>query len=288
MLVLVTGGSGLLGGDLAREFKKTLDVRSLAGRKELDLADTRKTVEFIRDLKPDVIVHSAAWRDIDGCEADPGKAYRVNVLGTRNVCLGAMQADSVLAYISSDAVFDGENMGPYIEFDAPAPCNVYGKTKAAGEQVVASLSRRYFIVRAPLLFGIGQRGREDENALIRAFQNARDGRPTVATMDQVSSACYTVDMAHALSSMLATEYFGVYHVANSGSCSRAGLIKEAFAIAGFDSGLVEERASADLRRNARRPRYTVLGSVCLEETFGLRMRPWQESLADCVSAFTGI
>jgi len=282
--ILITGGSGLLGYDLARCLDGKHEVTTWEGRADVDVTDATAVAEAIRRAEPEVIIHSAGWRDVDGCERDVVKAYAVNSLGTRNVCLGARAVGAVVAYISTDAVFDGSGRRPYYEFDPPCPINAYGRSKWAAEREVTSLLRDFFIFRVPLLFGVGPARRVKENTLAQAILAERAGRSVTATDDQFSSPTFTYDIARALEAILPTRRFGVYHLSDTGTCSRAGLLRAAIEIVGGDPGMVQGVSSSDLGRPASRQRYSPLASVCVEPLFGLTFRPWREALEECVKS----
>jgi len=280
--ILITGGSGLLGYDLARCLEGKHQVVTWEGRADVDVTDAVAVARAIGRSKPEIIIHSAGWRDVDGCERDVVRAYAINSLGTRNVCLGAREVGAVVAYISTDSVFDGSAGRSYYEFDAPCPVNAYGWSKWAAEREVTSLLRDFFIFRVPLLFGIGPARRVKENALAQAVLSERAGRSITATDDQFSSPTFTYDIAEAFEVILPTRKFGIYHLSNTGTCSRAGLLRAAIGFLGGDPGTVKSVSTSDLGRPALRQRYSPLESVCLDALFGLRFRPWHEALKKCL------
>ena len=156
--ILITGSSGMLCADLCKELSKDyvligLDMRELpdAGFQlssfiRCDITDKSKTVESIVDARPDLIIHTASWTDVDGCEREPHKAKRVNGEGTGNVATAASRVGAVLVYISTDFVFDGKKTSPYTEEDKPHPLSVYGNSKLEGEWAVKKLLKKYFII----------------------------------------------------------------------------------------------------------------------------------------------
>nr|HID14027.1 NAD-dependent epimerase/dehydratase family protein [Anaerolineae bacterium] len=137
MHIFITGYKGQLGQALYA----ALAEHTLAGcdLPELDITDREAIGAAIADFAPDVVIHGAAWTNVDGCARDPEKAYRVNALGTQNVALACAEADAAMVYISTNEVFDGEAHEPYREWDPPHPINPYGRSKAAGEWFVRHL-----------------------------------------------------------------------------------------------------------------------------------------------------
>src|SRR5436853_4779398 len=131
MRVLVTGAAGALGRELVAAFEghEVLACR----HRDLDVTDRDRVLQVLCTVAPEVVVHAGAWTDVDGCELDPDRAFQVNALGTRHVVHGARLARSRVFYLSTDYVFDGTAGRPYVEWDAPNPLSVYGRSKLGGE-----------------------------------------------------------------------------------------------------------------------------------------------------------
>jgi len=210
--------------------------------------------------------------DVDGCERAPDMAYRVNLLGTRNVAVAAQQSDASLVYISTDYVFSGDKGAPYWEYDRPDPLSVYGRTKWAGEQVTRNLLSRYYVVRTAWLYGRGHRNFVET---VLKLADERDSVPMVT--DEVGSPTYALDLARALSLLIQRPAYGTYHLANAGTCSRYEWAKEILRIAGRTD--LELIPSENYRRAARVPKRVALHNLCGAE-LGIAMRPWQEALQD--------
>ncbi len=276
----ITGAGGMLGSDLVERLSGEHEVVG-AAHEDLDVADPSKTKSFIAEVKPDLVLHAAAYTDVDGCESDPDRAYAVNALGAQNVALGCQLAGARMLYFSTDYVFDGSSQRPYIEWDQPKPLSVYGLSKYAGERAVAHLLDRYYIVRLAWLYG--ERGKNFVKTMLRLGDER--GAVEVVT-DQVGSPTYAKDVAEGVARLIATENFGIYHMVNSGQCSWFEFAAEIFRLAGKD---VEVRPikTAKLGRPAPRPRYSALRNFALEKTIGNPMRPWREALADFLGATIG-
>ena len=157
--ILVTGSGGMLGGALCRKLSSKYAVFGLDARRggfsptELcDITSRTATFEAIEHVSPDLVIHTAAWTDVDGCEADPGRAKKVNINGTENVAQAAAKASATLFYISTDFVFDGLKKTPYTEEDPPSPKSVYARSKLEGEKKVRMIEN-YMILRTSWLFG---------------------------------------------------------------------------------------------------------------------------------------
>ncbi len=252
--VLITGAGGQLGHAL-REAFPWADARDRAG---FDV------VGGSLDYVPDLVLHAAAWTDVDGAEADPAGAREVNVLGTRNV----VSLGVPVVYFSSDYVFDGTKNSPYLESDEPAPLSVYGRTKLDGEREI----RDGWIVRSSWLFGA------TGHNFVRTMLRLGSERDEVAVVDdQRGSPTYVGHLAAAARTVVALEQ-GVHHVAGGGDCTWAELAEAIFAEAGIDC-LVRPITTAELGRPAPRPAYSVLRS---ERPDTPRLPPWREGLRACL------
>ena len=215
--------------------------------------------------QPDLVLHAAAWTDVDGAEADPVGAEAVNVVGTRNVvALGVP-----VVYFSTDYVFDGRKGEPYVESDEPNPLGVYGRTKLDGEREM----RDGWIVRSSWLFG--WTGKNFVRTML-ALGDERDEVSVVA--DQVGCPTYVGHLAEATRELLELPG-GVWHVAAEGECSWAEFARAIFEEAGLDCR-VREITTEELGRPAPRPAYSVLRS---ERDGAPRLPHWREGLRACLA-----
>ena len=253
--MLVTGAGGQLGHALAEVFPEA-DART---RDELDV-----TRPLDVEPPPDVVLHAAAWTDVDGAEADPEGAAAVNVAGTRNVVgLGAP-----VLYFSSDYVFDGSKGEPYLESDVPMPVSVYGRTKLDGEREVES----GWIVRSSWLFGA------TGHNFVRTMLRLGAERDEVAVVDdQRGSPTFVGHLAVAAKDVLELA-FGTYHVAADGDCTWAEFAESIFEEAGLRCG-VRRITTAELGRPAPRPACSVLRSELPQTP---RLPHWREGLRACL------
>ena len=272
MRVVITGGTGQLGRALARQLASGHEVFAL-GRRELDVTHPDAGVKVVR-LNPDVVIHCAAWTDVDGCARDPERAYLVNALGTRNVVLGCQQAGCPLVYISTNEVFDGRSTRPYYEYDPPNPINPYGRSKLAGEQVVQTMLDRFYIVRTAWLFGCDR-----ENFVTKIFRRADTVRRLEVVTDEVGSPTYVEDLAAAIARLIETGVYGIYHFVNSGQASRYELAVKALELCGRRNISIRGIRLAEYRRASTPPPYSVLANLA-GRTIGIEFRPWEEALAE--------
>lgn len=280
MRIAITGAAGLLGHGLVRVFEERHEVLAL-GRAEADICDAAALREVMQRTLPDVVVHAAAIPDIDVCEEDPQLARAVNVEGTRNVVKAARDASAGVAFISTDAVFDGLRHAPYTEEDAPNPPTVYGRTKVEGERIVAE-DARHWIFRVPLLFGPGKL-----NYVERGLRQLAKGNSWPAITDQMGGAGYTLDLARTMMRVIEANKCGLFHLSNAGTCSRYELARAAAEMAGFDPGHVVGRTRAEMRRAAVRLEYAVMEMRALDAAGVPRPRHWKEALAEYVASLRG-
>ncbi len=216
-------------------------------------------------LDPDLVLHAAAWTDVDGAEADPQGAAAVNVGGTQNVAsLGAP-----LVYYSTDYVFDGRKREPYVESDGPNPLSAYGRSKLHGEAAAGELA---WIVRSSWLFG--PTGHNFVRTMIRLGAELDE---VAVVDDQRGSPTYVGHLAEATRALLGSPH-GVYHVAAEGDCTWAELAEAIFEEAGL-SCRVRRISTAELKRPAPRPAYSVLRSEKPETPV---LPNWRQGLRDCL------
>jgi len=268
--IVITGCLGQLGRALhAALADRTLLLLDLP---EGDITDPA-IVPVIADFQPDVVIHPAAYTDVDGAEREPDAAYRVNVWGTQNVALACQQAGAALLYVSTNEVFDGSADVPYREWDRPNPINVYARSKAAGERVVQALLSRFYIVRVAWLFAPG--GHNFVTRIIAAAD--RHGALRVVD-DEFGNPTYAPDAAAVMARLIETGHYGIYHVTNAGFCSRYEFASEILRLAGRGHVPVTPIPSGEWPRAATPPRQAVLSNTAGAE-LGITLRPWQEALA---------
>ena len=256
--VVVTGAGGQLGRALVEAFA-TDDVLALT-RADWDVTEPPPPLQ-----RPDLVLHAAAWTDVDGAETDPQVAAAVNVGGTTH----ARQLGAPLVYYSTDYVFDGSKGAPYVESDAANPLSAYGRSKLHGE---AAAGERAWIVRTSWLFG------PTGHNFVRTMLRLAAERDEVAVVDdQRGSPTYVGHLAEATRAVVELP-FGLYHLAAEGECTWADFAEAIFAEAGIDCR-VRRTTSVELDRPAPRPANSVLRS----ERAGVpRLPPWREGLRACL------
>lgn len=229
MKILVTGYNGQLGYDVVKRGEKQgLEMQGI-GIEDLDITNEAAVYEFVDKVKPDAIIHCAAYTAVDKSEDDKELCWNVNVEGTKYLATAAKKLNAKFVYISTDYVFDGEGTHAFVETDTPNPVGYYGLTKYEGEKVVRSLIDNNFIVRISWVFGI------NGNNFIKTMLRLGETRNELNVVgDQIGSPTYTYDLARLLIDMVVTEKYGTYHATNEGFCSWAEFAEEIFEIAGQD------------------------------------------------------
>ena len=211
MKVLVTGAGGMVGRALARYCALEGDEVTACDHHTLDIADAEQVGASLERTRPEVIFNCAAWTDVDACQSDPDRAYRVNALGPEILASESRRLGASLITISTDYVFDGEKEGFYTQRDDPAPTSVYGAAKLDGERRAQAASARTIIVRTGWIFGQGGR-----NFLSRVIELARGGARLTAIRDAYGTPTYAVDLSKRLRQLAVLDLPGIYHVVNSG------------------------------------------------------------------------
>ena len=278
MKIAITGAAGRFGQGLRLALEQKHTVYPLR-HADIDITKTDDVRRVLAAIHPDVVIHTAALPDIDYCETHPQETQRVNVEGTRNVMRGAEQLGAGLVHISTDAVFDGTKGAPYVETDATNPISVYGRSKLAAEQVVKEYER-HWIFRVSVLFGPGK-----ENFVSKAIEQARAGVVHKVASDQLGSATYTLDAGEKILELVDAEAHGLYHLCNSGPCTRMDLAKQAVADAGLDPELVQGMTTELLSRPGPRVKYAVMEMAALRNRGFKEPRPWREALREYVKTY---
>jgi dTDP-4-dehydrorhamnose reductase len=276
-VLLVIGAKGMLGRDLMGILPSSLSNDEVIGWdiEEIDIQKEDEAVDKIEKVRPDIVIHIAAYTDVDGCELDEKKAFAVNAEGTKHVALAASRCQAKMVYLSTDYVFDGNKREPYLESDPTHPLNVYGRSKLKGEQYVQELVKDALIIRTQWLYG-----RYGKNFVASVLRQAREKTVLSIVNDQIGSPTYTPDLAKAISILIQFGARGIFHVANSDLCSWYTFGQAILRLSGMDQVRVIPISSEELGRPAVRPSYSILNCQKLKKETGLSLRPWSEALKD--------
>ncbi|MFC4807913.1 dTDP-4-dehydrorhamnose reductase [Paenibacillus sp. GCM10023250] len=273
MKIVVTGAQGQLGHEVVNLFSASHEVLGL-GRKQLDISDETQCVEVFEAYKPDVVIHCAAFTDVDLAESEQELAFRTNETGTRNVARASASIGATLCYISTDYVFDGKASKPYGEYAATDPQTVYGKSKRAGELAVQMSSARYFIVRTSWVYG-----HNGKNFVKTILKLAQERERLEVVNDQFGSPTYTKDLACFLLQLIHSEQYGIYHATNTGICSWYDFALAIMEETGFNVEM-KPCSTHDFPRPAPRPRYSALAHTAIHANGLEDLRPWRIALEE--------
>jgi dTDP-4-dehydrorhamnose reductase len=276
MNILITGVNGQLGHELydmldGKETVTGIDIE------DVDITDAQKVHEYINDFQPDVVIHPAAYTNVDACESNVDLAYKVNSVGAQNIASACLNTGTKMVYVSTDFVFDGQKEEPYIEFDTPNPLSIYGKSKLAGEMLASHILNRLFIVRTAWLYGL------NGNNFVKSILRQTKEKDTLTVVnDQWGTPTYTKDLAEVICRLIYTDGYGIYHATNNGQCTWYDFAKKILEYAGMEHVNVLPITTDELDRPAKRPKYSVLRNYMLELTIGDTMRPWEDALKEYV------
>lgn len=269
MRFTVFGASGLLGQELVRELSG--EQLTALSSKDADLRDRARVRHVICDSRPDWILLSAAYTDVDGCESNRDLAFAVNYDGAVNVAEAAREAGSRLLFLSSDYVFDGSKRSPYDIGDARNPTGVYGESKARAEERLLEILPDVCIARTSWLFGHG--GKCFPATILKLAST----RPEISVVnDQRGSPTFTSDLASALVQLCRANAQGIVHATNSGNCTWFDFAAEIVHAAGLPTK-VNPVTTAEFPRPARRPAYSVLSPDSLH-ALNIHMSSWHDAL----------
>ena len=279
MKILVTGVKGQLGYDVTKELANR-NYESVIGIdiQDLDLTKEVLVKEFVKKLKPDIIIHNAAWTAVDKAELNPNKVYEVNALATKYLSEASDDCGAKLMYISTDYVFDGKGEN-FFEVNSPKNgLSVYGVTKSKGEDFLTSILDKYRIIRISWVFGIN-----GNNFIKTMLKLAKAGKKELNVVDdQIGSPTYTYDLAKLMCDMIETDKYGIYHATNEGICSWYEFAKYIFEKSGFLDIKVNPVSTAEYKKlvpnQADRPLNSRLSKKSLDDAGFGRLPDWHDAV----------
>jgi dTDP-4-dehydrorhamnose reductase len=273
---VILGSSGQLGQDLMR----TLGDEAVGlTHADVDVTDGIGVSRIVREHQPDWVINTAAFHRVDDCELNPALAFAVNAIGAANVARAAAETGAGVVFFSTDYVFSGEGRprhDPHTESSKPEPCNVYGASKVAGEQLVMNANPRHLVIRSAGLYGTATSRKGWTFPELMVSKGRSDGWVKVVT-DQALSPTYTHDLAQTTQALMARDARGLFHLTNEGECSWYEFAQATFDITGIAVNL-EPAATVTGERRARRPSYSALASERLDQAGVPRLRPWRDAL----------
>lgn len=291
MRLLIAGWQGQVAQALIRVAPSRADIAACAiGRPALDICEVRTIERALSDIKPDLVINTAAYTDVDKAEAEPERAMALNCEGARLLAESAATRNIPILHLSTDYVFGGTSSTPYVETDATTPATAYGRSKLAGEDAVRAANPKHIILRTAWVYS--ELGR---NFVKTIMTTARDGKPLRVVADQYGSPTYAphlVDAMLAIAARLtnagaeATAPWGTYHAAGSGRASWYDLACAALQNASdpiIRSTVIEPIAASAYPTKTPRPAHSELDCSKLANTFEIRLPHWSDGLRTCVA-----
>jgi dTDP-4-dehydrorhamnose reductase len=221
MKILVTGAKGQLGFDVVKELRKR-NIECLGvDIDDFDITDRDKSISFIKDYRPNLVIHCAGYTLVDSAEENKDTCMEVNYVGTKHIVLGCKSINAKLIYISTDYIFDGKKELSYEINDEPNPSNVYGLSKLLGENLIREELENYYIIRVSWMFG------PSKNNFVETMIRLGNEKNKINVVDnQIGSPTYTADVASLIIEIGLSDKYGIYHATNDGFCSWAEFAKE--------------------------------------------------------------
>ena len=266
MLVLVTGAKGMFGQDLCPILEDAGYEVIETDVDTLDITNAEQVNQVLKDKMPEVVIHCAAYTNVDKAEEDLKTAELINVTGTENIADACGKLGITMVYISTDYVFDGTKDSPYTPQDKPNPINNYGMTKYEGEEAVRSFCEKHYITRTSWLYG--HHGKN----FVETMLSLKDKEELKVVDDQIGCPTWTVELANGILKLLDSKPYGTYHVCGSGHTSWYGFAKEIFKLSGLEVNL-KPCTTDEFPRAAKRPAFSIM------ENEGI-CRNWQFALKD--------
>jgi len=264
--ILISGAKGMFGQDAVKIFSDKGYKVIPVDFEDFDITNKTSVANYFKNLKCDLIIHAAAYTNVDLAESEKEKAFMVNATGTENLAEISAVKNIPIVYISTDYVFNGQKKTPYLPDDAVNPINIYGESKLAGEIAVKKLNKKHYITRTSWLYG-----RNGKN-FIETMINLSKTQPEIKVVDdQTGCPTWTYDLAEGILSIIENKKpYGTYHICGSGFTSWYGLAKKVFEIKGINTTLVPVKTEA-FPRPAKRPQNSIMenNGIC---------RHWEESL----------
>lgn len=282
MKVLVTGANGMLGSNLVEVLSAEHDVTGV-DIEDGDLRVGEEVLRLVSNACPDIVIHTAANTDVDGCEQDGDAAYLANGIGTCHLGLACAKYNAVCMYVSTDFVFDGEKKTPYDESDRPDPINIYGRSKYMGEVLLSRVLTRHYILRTEWLYGI--RGR---NFVDQIIKRAAERGSLEVVNDQTGSPTLTQDLSDMIAHMVnRMPPYGVYHLTNGGACTWFEFAKTILSLVGLSDIPVLPVTQETIGRPARRPRNSAMNNLMYMHQGFPPARHWKDALIDYIQKVHG-
>lgn len=269
---LIMGASGQLGTAFVKAFVQQGISATGLSHQECDISNFNQVSSAIKRIKPDILINCSAYNDVDGAEQKTSQAFSANADGVRNLATLCKENKVFLVHYSTDYVFDGRKKMLYTETDQPSPLNQYGRSKLEGEQAVQEILKDYLLFRVSWVFGPG-----GINFLSKAMTWAKEQKELRISDDEISIPTYVDDIVDGTLSALGKGVSGLYHLTNTGHCSRYEWVKFFFQIMGFNNKIVPV-SSAEFHLAATRPTFSAMDNRKIIDVLGKDIPGWQSGV----------
>lgn len=280
MKVAVIGSNGQLGTDICNEFQKTNAELFKLTENDIEISNLQGVFTVFDKIKPDVIINTAAYHNVEKCEQNLIRAFEVNAIGARNLANASLRHNAYLIHISTDYVFDGFKKKPYVETDRPVPLNVYGNTKLSGEHFIESIANRYVILRTSGLYGhspcLAKGGLNFVNLMLKLSKERNEIR---VVNNEILTPTSTVELARQIVKIHQSDLHGLVHATAEGQCSWYEFAREIFRLKNITTTLNIAEPN-EFPSKVPRPLYSVLENKNLKSVNLNIFKPWQEGLKE--------
>jgi dTDP-4-dehydrorhamnose reductase len=280
MKVLLLGHKGMLGSDLAAQFKYRHEVVGM-DIGDIDITHASACRNAVDEIQPQLVINAAAYTNVDGCETAKEACFAVNAEAVKNIATACRDKNITIIHYSTDYVFDGTGSRPYTEDDPCNPINTYGASKLTGEHHLRHLTDNYLIIRTAWLYGA-----KGKNFVQAILEKARTTGKLTVVDDQTGSPTCTRDLAAATELLVDKNARGIFHITNRGYCTWYDFARKILQEAHLDNVELLPMKTSELQRAAKRPAYSVLGMQKFMQTTGKTMQPWQLAFSDYYQLIT--
>lgn len=274
--IVFTGITGLLGGYFFKKKDLRFDIFGVS-RRDFDIVERTKVIDFIKNINPKIIVHAASLGNVDYCEEHPEEAYKVNVEGTQNIISAAKKVNARIIFLSSNAIFDGDNP-PYDEGSIANPIDIYGKTKVEGEKLIKESNLKFCILRLMTMYGWPQKGGRS-NPVSWIIENLKEGRRLKVVDDVYNNHLWAGQAAEVLWKVIKNGFENeMLNIAGGESVSRFDLAKKVARIFKLNSALLNSVTSDFFNSIAKRPKNTTFTTKKMEKKLEIKPLTIDEGL----------
>jgi dTDP-4-dehydrorhamnose reductase len=280
MRVAIIGGNGQLGRDVSSAFAAVGHAITSLTHEDVEIFSLDSVRTALGASRPELVVNTAAFHNVDKCEAEPGLAFAINGIGARNLAQVTEETGATLMHVSTDYVFDGKKGAPYTEEDVPAPLNVYGNTKLSGEFFVRSTNPRHFVVRTSAIYGENPcRAKGGLNFVELMLKLSKERKELRVVDDEFVTPTPTVQIAQQLVALSKSSEYGLYHATAEGSCSWYEFAAAIFDLTKTNIQL-EPARPGEFPAKVPRPRYSVLENAALKARTMNTFSHWKDGLQE--------